>query len=242
MDRHAFAAGQLGDGVGLCSRQDLAFHETTLDDELLGTVAILELAQDTGSCHRIFSGGKCDGSVAGKVLGQALDGGTLDSQAKHSVLDNHILHASLTQLLAQLGVILDVDTAVSNHTAGNRILKLCLQISDISLLFRKNLCTGHFGFTSFQNYIGTGAIEKPLSRAHSRERGIKQRYAFLGRRIHFTLDSSACCLKNSMIILPQKRGLVKCFSELFQKNQTPYFRVFRRMPGPMVVAMVALLK
>ena len=26
------------------------------------------------------------------------------------------------------------------------------------------------------------------------------------------------------------------------KNQTPYFRVFRRMPGPMVVAMVALLK
>ena len=75
------------------------------------------------------------------------------------------------------------------------------------------------------------------------------------------LDSSTCCLKNSMIILPQTCGVVKYFLRsffeilkaapkagkqterlYFKSDQTPYFRVFRRMPGPMVVAMVALLK
>ena len=34
---------------------------------------------------------------------------------------------------------------------------------------------------------------------------------FLGRRSNFTLDSSACCLKNSMIIIPQTCGVVKYF-------------------------------
>ena len=34
------------------------------------------------------------------------------------------------------------------------------------------------------------------------------------RRHSLTLDSSTCCLKNSMIILPQTCGVVKCFFEI----------------------------
>ena len=96
-----------------------------------------------------------------------------------------------------------------------------------------------------------------LPRTAPRERHKATLRTFLGRRHSLTLDSSTCCLKNSMIIIPQTCGVVKyffqfptkffCHSAERQKNirnlnQTPYFRVFRRMPGPMVVAMVALLK
>ena len=97
-----------------------------------------------------------------------------------------------------------------------------------------------------------------LPRTAPRERHKTTLCAFLGRRLSLTLGSSTCCLKNSMIILPQTCGVVKCFFEFSDNfflspvnrqqknirnlNQTPYFRVFRRMPGPMVVAMVALLK
>lgn len=97
-----------------------------------------------------------------------------------------------------------------------------------------------------------------LPRTAPRERHKATLRTFLGRRSNFTLDSSACCLKNSIIIIPQTCGIVKCFFEFSDNiflppvnrqqknirnpNQTPYFRVFRRMPGPMVVAMVALLK
>ena len=97
-----------------------------------------------------------------------------------------------------------------------------------------------------------------LPRTAPRERHKATLRTFLGRRHSLTLDSSTCCLKNSIIILPQTCGVVKWFLKFSDKiflptlterqknirtsNQTPYFRVFRRMPGPMVVAMVALLK
>ena len=49
-----------------------------------------------------------------------------------------------------------------------------------------------------------------------RERGIKQRYArFSAGGIALHWNSSTCCLKNSMIILPQTRGVVKYFFEDF---------------------------
>lgn len=55
-----------------------------------------------------------------------------------------------------------------------------------------------------------------------RERGIKQRYArFSAGGIALRWNSSTCCLKNSMIILPQTRGVVKYFFEDF------YFPLFR---------------
>ena len=48
-----------------------------------------------------------------------------------------------------------------------------------------------------------------------RERGIKQLYARFSAGGHsLTLDSSTCCLKNSMIILPQTCGVVKYFFEI----------------------------
>jgi hypothetical protein len=55
---------------------------------------------------------------------------------------------------------------------------------------------------------------KSLFPALCRERGIKQLYArFSAGGLHLTLDSSTCCLKNSIIILPQTRGVVKRFFE-----------------------------
>ena len=54
-----------------------------------------------------------------------------------------------------------------------------------------------------------------------RERGIKQRYArFSAGGIALRWNPSTCCLKNSMIILPQTRGVVKYFFEDF------YFPLF----------------
>jgi len=59
---------------------------------------------------------------------------------------------------------------------------------------------------------------KSLFPALCRERGIKQLYArFSAGGSHLTLDSSTCCLKNSIIILPQTRGVVKCFFEFSDK-------------------------
>jgi len=39
--------------------------------------------------------------------------------------------------------------------------------------------------------------------------------------LHLTLDSSTCCLKNSIIILPQTRGVVKRFFEFSDKIFLP---------------------
>ena len=50
-----------------------------------------------------------------------------------------------------------------------------------------------------------------LPRTAPRERHKATLRTFLGRRSNFTLDSSACCLKNSMIIIPQTCGVVKYF-------------------------------
>ena len=55
-----------------------------------------------------------------------------------------------------------------------------------------------------------------LPRTAPRERHKATLRTFLGRRSNFTLDSSACCLKNSMIILPQTRGVVKRFFEFLK--------------------------
>ena len=55
-----------------------------------------------------------------EVLSQALQGGTLDSQTQHGVLHDHVINACLTQLLTELGVVLDVDTAVSDDAAEKR--------------------------------------------------------------------------------------------------------------------------
>jgi hypothetical protein len=61
--------------------------------------------------------------------------------------------------------------------------------------------------------------KKPLSRTLVRERGIKQRYArFSAGGIALRWHSSTCCLKNSMIILPQTRGVVKYFFEISCSN------------------------
>jgi len=58
---------------------------------------------------------------------------------------------------------------------------------------------------------------KNLFPALCRERGIKQLYArFSAGGLHLTLDSSTCCLKNSIIILPQTRGVVKRFFEFLK--------------------------
>jgi hypothetical protein len=79
-----------------------------------------------------------------------------------------------------------------------------------------------FGFTSFQKLVskaGASATKKPLSRTLVRERGIKQRYArFSAGGIALRWHSSTCCLKNSMIILPQTRGVVKYFFEISCSN------------------------
>jgi hypothetical protein len=63
---------------------------------------------------------------------------------------------------------------------------------------------------------------KSLFPALCRERGIKQLYArFSAGGLHLTLDSSTCCLKNSIIILPQTRGVVKRFFEFSDKIFLP---------------------
>jgi len=59
--------------------------------------------------------------------------------------------------------------------------------------------------------------EKSLFPAHSpRKRHKATLRTFLGRRHSLTLDSSTCCLKNSIIILPQTRGVVKRFFEFLK--------------------------
>ena len=60
-----------------------------------------------------------------------------------------------------------------------------------------------------------------LPRTAPRERHKVTLRTFLGRRSNFTLDSSACCLKNSMIIIPQTCGVVKCFFEFSDKIFLP---------------------
>ena len=55
------------------------------------------------------------------------------------------------------------------------------------------------------------------------------------------MPCGTCCLKNSLISIAQECAFVKHFQEKFQ-NYTPYLLVATRTPGPIVVAMVALLK
>ena len=77
---------------GLGSVHDLAFHEASLHDELLGLIAILILAQDAGSGHGIFLVSKSDSGIALELLSQALQGGTLDSQTQHGDFIKYIPH------------------------------------------------------------------------------------------------------------------------------------------------------
>src|SRR5699024_6957535 len=90
-------------------------------------------------------------------------------------------------------------------------------------------------------------FEKASFPGRNRERGFVNAYAVKrhvsrqAERVNYA-EISTCCLQNSFIILPQKGGVVKHYFCRLGKNQTPYFRVLTRTPGPMVVATVALLK
>ena len=67
----------------------------------------------------------------------------LSCKADQSVLDDSILNASFTELLAELGIILYVDALVVDQYTCRRILDLLYQGSDQSLLLFQNLCVRH---------------------------------------------------------------------------------------------------
>ena len=71
----------------------------------------------------------------------------LSCKADQSVLDDSILNASFTELLAELGIILYVDALVVDQYTCRRILDL-LYRSDQSLLLFQNLLRFGIIFTS----------------------------------------------------------------------------------------------
>ena len=129
--------------------------EATLDDKALGLVGVSKLAQDASSSSRILSR-QSDSRVTLEAVGQSLVLGALDGQTQHGVLDDHVMDASLTQLLTQLGVVSHADAVVSNNNTGQRANDLLVQVLNKSLLGFQNLCTGHLKFTSFHLQIGFG--------------------------------------------------------------------------------------
>ena len=68
------------------------------------------------------------------MLLQALDAGLLESQGQQGVLHNLVLAASLTQLLAQLGVFLHRDAFVIHQDTHIGLFKVLGQLGNLLFL------------------------------------------------------------------------------------------------------------
>ena len=101
-------------------------------------MGLSKVSQDLRRSDNVVGGGDCQsgGTVQARIQ-------LVSCKADQSVLDDSILNASFTELLAELGIILYVDALVVDQYTCRRILDLLYQGSDQSLLLFQNLCVRH---------------------------------------------------------------------------------------------------
>ena len=102
-------------------------------------MGLSKVSQDLRRSDNVVGGGDCQsgGTVQARI--QLVKTQFLSCKADQSVLDDSILNASFTELLAELGIILYVDALVVDQYTCRRILDLLYQGSDQSLLLFQNL-------------------------------------------------------------------------------------------------------
>ena len=104
-----------------------AVANAALDRELLRLLG--ELAQDLrGGDHVVVRERDC--RRAFEMSLHPVDAATLDREVDHRILDDRVLHARLAQLVAQLGVFRDRQTAIVNEHDRLRAAELILQTRD----------------------------------------------------------------------------------------------------------------
>ena len=111
---------------------------------LLGVVV-----KDAGGSNGIGIAG-CDSGAAGEVLGEGLVTSLLEGKGQDGVLNDLLLDTGLTELTAQLGIILNRDTGEVDENEGLRILHLFGNSGHLGLLLLEDacVCMQHFNFTS----------------------------------------------------------------------------------------------
>ena len=90
-------------------------------------MGLSKVSQDLRRSDNVVGGGDCQsgGTVQARI--QLVKTQFLSCKADQSVLDDSILNASFTELLAELGIILYVDALVVDQYTCRRILDLEFQ-------------------------------------------------------------------------------------------------------------------
>ena len=105
-------------------------------------MGLRKISEDLSGCDNVVSGGDSQRGSTVQVF-VPVKAQLLRCKADQGILDDSILNASFTKLLAELGIILNVDALVIDQYASGRILDLLNQGRNYGLLLFQNLCIRH---------------------------------------------------------------------------------------------------
>ena len=129
--------GHFGHGLG---GESLAVGETGL--YLKGIAGLGIFAKHSGcGDFIILTCGDGGGSLQNVI--KPGDSGAFESETQIGVLYNAVFNTGLTELTAELCVVLDVDSLILNDNTCAGLFKLFGQIADELFLLFENCCTGH---------------------------------------------------------------------------------------------------
>ena len=140
MSDQSVIAGQFAEAAELLAGQDRAIIQAALDGHSQ-LVLLGKLAHNTSGSDGIAGGaGHSGGAVENLIKVVAV---FLGGEPGQSILNNSVIHASVTELLTQCGILSKGDTLVVNKNDGSSFLNLAGQSLHHCLLALQNLGDGH---------------------------------------------------------------------------------------------------
>ena len=109
-------AGKLAESIELVGGQDGAFHDATLDGQGFELVLLDEFAYDAGRGDGVAGGGSHSGCTVQNL--REIVAGILGREIGQGVLNDGVLDACFTELLTQLGFLIDSDDLLIDEIHG----------------------------------------------------------------------------------------------------------------------------
>ena len=124
----------------------LAFQVTSLEVEVL--MGLRKISEDLSGCDNVVSGGDSQRGSTVQVF-VPVKAQLLRCKADQGILDDSILNASFTKLLAELGIILNVDALVIDQYASGEFLIFSTRDATTAFFSSRTFAFGII-FTSYE--------------------------------------------------------------------------------------------
>ena len=142
LSNEAVLGRKLTEALQLINTQDGTFNEAALDGQNL-LVLFGKFADDASRCNGV-AGGAGERSGAVEQLIKLVIAGLVGGETGESVLDNAVIYAGFTELIAKLSILCDGDALVVNKDCGGSALQLVSQCINNCLFAFEYLIIGQF--------------------------------------------------------------------------------------------------